>query len=93
MKKLLTLFFALTLSMVVFAASNDNDFVQVNESVLTFTTTKQIKQMSVYSMLGGCVMVQNGSDNEMVISTLPNGFYLLKVITDKGILTYKFMKN
>jgi len=44
-------------------------------------------------LLGGKVLEQRSDSNEIVISDLPNGFYLLKVFTDKGILTYKFMKN
>ena len=93
MKKIIILLFACVFSLGVSAATLDNDYIRVEESVLTFTTSKQIRQMSVYTLLGGKVLEQRSDSNEIVISDLPNGFYLLKVFTDKGILTYKFMKN
>ncbi len=91
MKKIFILLFALIFSFGVSAAETDN--ISVDESTVTFTTAKQIRQMSVYSLVGGCVLTQKSSSNMITISDLPKGFYLLKVFTDKGIMTYKFMKN
>jgi len=52
----------------------------------------QLKQISVYDITGKQVKYSNSDSNTLDIGNLSEGFYLLKISTDKGLVTKKVLK-
>lgn len=52
-----------------------------------------IQSVSLYNLQGQCVMTESGNVNELSISNLSRGMYILKVTTDNGIRSIKISKN
>ena len=64
-----------------------NDFITVKSS-------SEIVSMKAVNMLGQIVIIQTGNSNNLNISTLSPGLYVLKLIDSKGLKTQKqFIKN
>jgi hypothetical protein len=62
---------------------------------LTVEAGKVIKQCDVYSVTGALVVTQQGDRDKMEInvSTLPAGFYLIRMSFDDAIETRSFVKK
>ena len=52
-----------------------------------------IQSVSLYNLQGQCVMTESGNVNELSISNLSRGMYILKVTTDNGVRSIKISKN
>lgn len=52
-----------------------------------------IQGVAVYNLQGQCVMTESGNVNELSISSLSRGLYILKVTTDNGVRSIKISKN
>lgn len=52
-----------------------------------------IQSVSLYNLQGQCVMTESGNVNELSISSLSRGMYILKVTTDNGVRSIKISKN
>ena len=64
-----------------------NDFITVKSS-------SEIVSMKAVNMLGQIVIIQTGNSNNLNISTLSPGLYVLKLVDSKGLKTQKqFIKN
>ena len=66
-------------------------------NTLTVESASPIREIAVYDMTGRAVMVETmrTSSQQQVVNTssLHTGIYIVKVITDKGTKTAKFIKN
>ncbi len=51
----------------------------------------QINQLMVFDLTGR--QVATSSHKKMTVNFLPTGIYILQVITDKGLVSKKFIKN
>ena len=62
---------------------------------LTVESDSPIRTLTVYDLAGRVMMTLNGGDaiSVMDVSSLPNGIYLLRAVTDKGVETGRFVKN
>ena len=62
---------------------------------LTVETSSPICTLTVYDLAGRVMMTVDGGDAFFVmnVSSLPNGIYLLRVVTDSGVETGRFVKN
>lgn len=66
---------------------------------LTVETTNPIREITVYDLAGRVMMTADGGANNhsplriMDVSSLPNGIYLLRAVTDSGVETGRFVKN
>jgi hypothetical protein len=62
---------------------------------LNITNKQQIgiKSVSVYNMLGQLVLTVINPSNTLDVSNLKSGSYILKVITENGVLNTKFSKK
>ena len=62
-------------------------------------TTNPIREITVYDLAGRVMMTADGGANNhsplriMDVSSLPNGIYLLRAVTDSGVETGRFVKN
>ncbi|WP_428223580.1 T9SS type A sorting domain-containing protein [Flavobacterium sp.] len=64
-------------------------------SQIVVKNEKEIKQISVYNLLGSEVIKQATQSNQIELTTdfLQNGAYILKVQTEEGTQTFKLFKN
>ncbi|MCR4738458.1 MAG: T9SS type A sorting domain-containing protein, partial [Bacteroidales bacterium] len=66
-------------------------------TTLTVETDSPVREIAVYDMAGHAVMVEtcHGASLQQTInvSSLQNGIYLLRVETDSGVETGRFVKN
>ena len=68
---------------------------------LTVETTNPIREITVYDLAGrvmmtaegGTVETCHGASLQVDVSSLPNGIYLLRAVTDNGVETGRFVKN
>ena len=62
---------------------------------LTVETASPIRTLTVYDLAGRVMMTVDGGDaiSVMDVSSLPNGIYLLRAVTDSGVETGRFVKN
>ena len=66
---------------------------------LTVETASPIRTLTVYDLAGRVMMTADGGANNhsplriMDVSSLPNGIYLLRAVTDNGVETGRFVKN
>lgn len=65
------------------------------KNFLNITSRQEIsfKSISVYNMVGQLVQTFINPSNTVDVSALKSGSYILKMITEKGILNTKFSKN
>ncbi len=64
-------------------------------STLPVESTSPIREITVYDLAGRVMMTVDGGDaiSVMDVSSLPNGIYLLRAVTDNGVETGRFVKN
>ncbi len=68
---------------------------------LTVETASPIREITVYDLAGrvmmtaegGTVETCHGASLQVDVSSLPNGIYLLRAVTDNGVETGRFVKN
>ena len=68
---------------------------------LTVETASPIRTLTVYDLAGrvmmtvdgGTVETCHGASLQVDVSSLPNGIYLLRAVTDNGVETGRFVKN
>ena len=68
---------------------------------LTVESDSPIRTLTVYDLAGrvmmtvdgGTVETCHGASLQVDVSSLPNGIYLLRAITDSGVETGRFVKN
>ncbi len=63
--------------------------------ILTVESANPIREITVYDLAGRVMMTAEGGDaiSVMDVSSLPNGIYLLRAVTDSGVETGRFVKN
>ena len=81
--------------------SIDDDFLKTNISIypnptksfieVYLTNGLQLKSVTVYNLLGK--RIQHSKNKRVDLLTLPIGVYFVKVITDKGIMSAKIIKE
>ena len=74
----------------------DNEEVNVYPNPATdvlHINGSNIQGVAVYNLQGQCVMTESGNVNELSISSLSRGLYILKVTTDNGVRSIKISKN
>ncbi|WP_395054461.1 T9SS type A sorting domain-containing protein [Flavobacterium sp.] len=87
-----------------FQALNNDAFVFENEFVLYPNPAKdllhievkneiEMTSISIYNMLGQVVLTTTNPSNTIEVSNLKTGNYFIKVTTDKGTTTSKFVKE
>jgi uncharacterized repeat protein (TIGR01451 family) len=87
-----------------FQALNNDAFVFENEFVLFPNPAKNVlyievkneiemSSISIYNMLGQVVLTTTNPSNTIEVSNLKTGNYFIKVTTDKGTATSKFIKE
>lgn len=62
-------------------------------NILNIQSSQNINQITVFDMAGRQVMNINGNSKHINIENLSNGIYTLRVITEGGISTQKFVKE
>ncbi|SRX52377.1 T9SS type A sorting domain-containing protein [Aequorivita sp. CIP111184] len=67
--------------------------VPTKDKVYIKTTSSKINRIEVYDLLGRKKNIQQANFNEVNVSTLSAGVYLLKIICDSGIQTKKIIKS
>ena len=74
----------------------DNDdasvFPNPTSDFLTISSSYKIESISLYSVLGKRMKIAL-EENRINLIEIPNGIYFLKLITNKGIITNKILKN
>ncbi len=83
------------------AATDDGLRLHPNPTTHTLTveSASPIRTLTVYDLAGRVMMTVDGGANNhsplriMDVSSLPNGIYLLRAITDNGVETGRFVKN
>lgn len=81
---------------VVGVEDYDNEEVNVYPNPATdvlHINGSNIQGVAVYNLQGQCVMTESGNVNELSISSLSRGLYILKVTTDNGVRSIKISKN
>ena len=53
----------------------------------------QIGKVEIFSLTGIILMTENNFTGKISVSALPQGVYLLKVYTDKGLVVNKILKE
>jgi len=53
----------------------------------------QIERVEIYSITGALLKFDSNFKEKIPVSALPQGIYLLKVYTDKGLKVSKFVKQ
>ncbi len=82
-------------------STNGNLLLHPNPTTHTLTveSASPIRTLMVYDLAGRVMMTADGgADNHsplriMDVSSLPNGIYLLRAVTDNGVETGRFVKN
>ena len=83
------------------AATDDGLRLHPNPTTHTLTveSASPIRTLTVYDLAGRVMMTAEGGANDysplriMDVSSLPNGIYLLRAVTDNGVETGRFVKN
>lgn len=81
---------------VVGVEDYDNEEVNVYPNPATdvlHIDGNNIQGVAIYNLQGQCVMTESGNVNELSISNLSRGMYILKVMTDNGVRSIKISKN
>lgn len=64
------------------------------ENYIYFNTNENIKELSIYNILGVKVFSSNNiSSNNINVSDLHEGLYIMKISTENGIATKRFIKK
>ena len=63
------------------------------KEVLNIETDSPVNEIEIYNTLGVLVMKHQNPNNQINISSLPNGLLFVKIFTDKGINTNKIIKE
>lgn len=75
------------------ANANLNIYPNPTTNLLNIECNQTIDQVLVYDVTGRQVMVLNGNVNQIATESLSNGIYTVRVITENGITTQKFVKE
>jgi hypothetical protein len=60
---------------------------------VSLSENTSIEGYEIYDLLGKKIISKNTTENQINVSELSNGVYLLKVITGEGVMTNKFIKE
>ena len=60
---------------------------------LSVKSNTQVSSVSIYNAIGQLVLTTAKPENNIDISSLKTGNYIIKVFSDKGINTSKFIKE
>ena len=63
------------------------------KDLLYFKYAEKIERVEVYNLLGQQVFFYNGSANEIDLSSLSNGAYIVKILTEVGVKSVKIIKQ
>jgi hypothetical protein len=64
----------------------DNIIIDVDLSI-------KIQQVDVFNLIGQHIITQKGDVRNISVSELSKGLYFLRVVSDKGVTTHKFVKQ
>lgn len=77
-----------------FSKSEISIFPNPVKDVLNFKTKEKIKKAEIYDLNGGLLKVELGiSNNQLNVSSLKTGNYIVKILTDKKSYQTKFIKQ
>jgi len=70
-------------------------FPNPTTSSFTITSTDKIKEVTMYDVLGCEILkqVQNDQSETIDVSKLPSGLYFAELVTEKGVMRRKFVKE
>ena len=63
------------------------------KNTLNIKSQEAISNVAVYDLLGKVVISSNKVNNFLDVSALSNGVYIIKLTSDKGVVTKKFVKE
>ena len=63
------------------------------QSELFIKSDLQIEKVEIYTVVGSLVLSESNFRDKISVSSLPIGFYLLKIYTDNGVVVKKFVKE
>jgi len=63
------------------------------QSELFIKSDLQIGKVEIYTVVGSLMFSESNFKDKISVSTLPQGFYMLKVYTDNGVVVRKFLKD
>ncbi|MDR0606094.1 MAG: T9SS type A sorting domain-containing protein [Bacteroidales bacterium] len=63
------------------------------QDVLYITTDANIEQIEIYNIQGQLIKTENTNAGEISTMDLSQGLYLLRITSDKGVSTHKFIKQ
>jgi len=49
--------------------------------------------VEIYTVVGSLVLSESNFKDKISVSSLPQGFYVLKVYTDNGVVVRKFVRE
>ncbi|WP_188617362.1 DUF7619 domain-containing protein [Cloacibacterium rupense] len=82
------------LSTQEFSKSEISVYPNPVKDILTFKTKEKVKKVEIYDVNGRLIKVELGiSNNQMNVSSLKTGTYVIKVISDKKYYQTKFIKQ
>ena len=73
--------------------SKINVYPNPTKNELFIKSDLQIEKVEIYTIIGCLVLSENNVKDKISVSDLPEGFYLLKVYTDNGLVVRKFVKD
>jgi hypothetical protein len=62
------------------------------EDILNITLN-DVRNIEIYDLLGKMMLSETNPDSKINVSSLPQGIYIVKIITDNDYHTEKFIKN
>jgi len=63
------------------------------DDILHIETTEMVRRIEIYNAQGVLVMATENIANFIDVSPLPSGVYIIRFITDNGIVTQRFIKR
>jgi hypothetical protein len=73
--------------------SNIKIFPNPTQNEIFIQSDLQIERVEISSLVGALLIVENNFNEKISLSALPQGVYLLRIYTDKGMVVGKIAKN
>lgn len=63
------------------------------DDVLNIQTNETVRRIEIFNLQGALVMAFEGHTNSINVSVLPTGTYVIRLTTDSGVSTQRFVKR
>jgi len=63
------------------------------DDILHIQTTELVRRIEIFTLQGSLVMATENITTFLDVSNLPSGVYVIRFITDRGIVTQRFVKR